>query len=82
MLAYARDAATATDDGLDQAFGVLELMLRAQMDPDITTYNRLMEACSAAADAVDPFSKGLQAISLQTTSVIGLLFSIALNPKP
>jgi hypothetical protein len=33
MLAYARDAATATDDGLDQAFGVLELMLRAQIDP-------------------------------------------------
>ena len=62
MLAYARDAATATDDGLDQAFGVLELMLRAQMDPDITTYNRLMEACSAAADAVDPFSKGLQVL--------------------
>jgi len=62
MLAYARDAATATDDGIDQAFGVLDLMLRANMDPDITTYNRLMEACAAAAEAVDPFSKGLQVL--------------------
>ena len=62
MLAYARDAATATDDGIDQAFGVLDLMLRANVDPDITTYNRLMEACAAAADVVEPFSKGLQVL--------------------
>lgn len=62
MLAYARDAATATDDGIDQAFGVLDLMLRANVDPDITTYNHLMEACAAAADVVEPFSKGLQVL--------------------
>ena len=62
MLAYARDAATATDEGLDQAFSLLEIMLKAQIDPDLTTYHRLMEACSAASETVEPFSKGLQVL--------------------
>jgi len=64
MLAYARDAATADSDGLEQTFAVLELMTRAQVAPDITTYNRLMEACSAAAESVDPYQKGLQVLDL------------------
>ena len=58
MLAYARDAATASEEGLDQAMGVLDLMDKAAVDKDITTFNRLMEACSAAAGIVDPLEMG------------------------
>eukprot|EP00960_Hanusia_phi_P062555 765192-Hanusia_phi.AAC.2 len=70
MLAYARDAATADSDGLEQTFAVLELMTRAQVAPDITTYNRLMEACSAAAGSVDPYQKGLQVLDLMQEGTV------------
>mmetsp|Transcript_4912 Transcript_4912/g.17807 ORF Transcript_4912/g.17807 Transcript_4912/m.17807 type:complete len:1153 (-) Transcript_4912:125-3583(-) len=70
MLAYARDAATADSDGLEQTFAVLELMTRAQVAPDITTYNRLMEACSAAAESVDPYQKGLQVLDMMRESKV------------
>lgn len=40
MLAYARDSATAAEDGLDQSMGVLDLMDKAGVDKDITTFNR------------------------------------------
>lgn len=64
MLAYARDEATASEDGLGQAFSVLDQMTRTDVKADITTYNRLMEACSSAAETVDAWDKGLRVLDL------------------
>ena len=60
LLAYARDEATRSDEGLDQAFAVLDLMARGGVEPNLVSYNRLMEACSAAADCVDTWERGLR----------------------
>jgi hypothetical protein len=64
LLAYARDEATRSDEGLDQAFSVLDLMTRGGVDPDLTAFNRLMEACSAAADSVDTWERGLRLLDV------------------
>lgn len=64
MLAYARDEATATEDGLEQAFSVLEMMKRDDVAPDTLTYNRLMEACASAGEACDAWEKGLRVLDL------------------
>ncbi len=64
LLAYARDEATRSDEGLDQAFSVLDLMTRGGVDADLTAFNRLMEACSAAADSVDTWERGLRLLDI------------------
>ena len=64
LLAYARDEATRSDEGLDQAFSVLDLMTRGGVEADLTAYNRLMEACSAAADSVDTYERGLRLLDI------------------
>jgi hypothetical protein len=64
LLAYARDEATRSDEGLDQAFSVLDLMTRGGVEADLIAYNRLMEACSAAADSVDTYERGLRLLEI------------------
>ena len=47
---------------LVQAYLVLDLMERAGIQPDLVTFNRLLEACSAAAETINAWEFGLRVL--------------------